>query len=629
MPHAMTTTSIPALLSTPVTALSDAELEQLTQELNVSYRKGNPLVSDFVYDHIYLKTLKEKAPHCDFVNKVEPEQLNAKGMIKHDIPMLSTQKANNLIELQAFIAKVKAMAIKLDIDFSLVNFKITPKLDGCSGRYKADKKQLLTRGDGAFGYDISNLLALGLNIENMQEDAVGEIIIAKAYFDEHLADEYANSRNCVAGIVNATTVKNGALKALNAGAVELVTFNTLPSVEFDGETLCDHIEEIGIQIRDNYKYLTDGLVIDVTHALLREKLGATSSFHNYQIAFKLADEEKNALITDINWTVGKGGRITPVISISPIKLSGVTISKLTGHNYENLNNLTGFGVGATISIARANAVIPTLKSLVTPTNNPLNAPTTCPCCQTPTITKGANLFCFNTDCVSRKAKLIEHHCKTVGADFFGAKTIEKLTLGGFTSIKSIYQMGITDFMDCDISEKMAHKLIAELTRVTSHSIDDFRLIASLGISKLGRGAASKILAVHPIDKFLALTAGDLEEIEGFAEKTAHSITVDLKYCAETLNFLLNAFNEIQHSSAPSLTGGALSDEIICFTGKMTSNTRDEMAMIAKEAGAKVTNSLTKACTLLVMGDKVGASKMAKADKNNVKMISEADFFNLL
>jgi len=625
------------LIGTPVKLLTIEQLESVVTHLNEYYRKGEPLVSDVVYDRLYIPELTKRMPTSSFLAMPEPTSptLSAKGMMKHSKPMLSTLKANSIDEVIAYVERCIKAAKAINLDPDAIQYRITEKLDGVAGRLrtKGNGQGLFTRGSGKEGNIISKLIDKGLTvtgiIDEHADDSFGEIIIKKDYFEKNLSNDYSNPRNFVSGVVNADTHKNKALEALSNGAIELVIYNSLKGVSCNGETLINDIVEIGIEMRDSNAYLTDGVVIEVINSELRTAMGSCNTHHNYQLAYKLPDLQVPVVVKDIVFQVSKSGKLNPVIKIDPVNLCNVSITSITGHHLSHLLDMN-VSIGATILISRANSVIPNLCGLVTP-SQPLEFPATCPSCGGKTAHEGLYLVCKNTEsCPAQFVHKIIHHMRLVGADLFGEKTVEKITNAGHMTFVDIYSMNHQDYVNAGVSDKQASNLLAEIERVKSHPLEDFKLLASFGISKLGRGTSEKLLTSYHINQVHDLSPEQINEIDGFGELTSESISHNLNLRTEDLHFLLDFYSSnLTHSSETSSVDGNLSSHCIVFSGKMRLGSRSDMKNDAESKGAKVQSSISiKTTTMLVCGENVGRTKLDKAKNAGIKIISEDEYYAL-
>ena len=197
------------------------DLTKLVERLeacNIAYRSGNPLVSDHAYDAL-VERLRQLAPDHPFLTRVEPETFDGKHEIRHPVPMLSTEKAYTIDDIERFVSRVKKAAEKIGITNIL--FRITPKLDGLAGR--DDGKVFVSRGNGETGYEISSAFAKGVVPVGGRGHGLGEIVVRQSYFQENLSHAFEHPRNMVVGIVSSDTVNETAQKALQAEVCLLYT----------------------------------------------------------------------------------------------------------------------------------------------------------------------------------------------------------------------------------------------------------------------------------------------------------------------------------------------------------------------------------------------------------------------
>lgn len=612
------------LLQLPVNELTYDQLDSLVRHLNDSYRVGIPLVSDELFDQVYLKALREHNPNHDYFTSPQPENLSSKGRVPHgDRRMLSTQKAYELKEIEAWVKRCRNAAFDVGVDPDSLLYRLTPKLDGLAGRYEPDPLRLVSRGDGDFGYDLSHLFDLGLKVIGRDDEhAVGEIILDEIYYQDNLSEVSPHPRNFVAGIASADDLNDFARKALVDGAVHLVLYRDIDTQHVDANTLLSGIDQLVQQIKDNSHYRLDGVVIEIVDERVKSAMGSTNHHHNWQIAKKSQGETAVAVVEDVLWQVSRTGRVNPVIKIESTLLEGCNIQKLTAHHAKNLIN-QGIGKGAKIEIVRSGSVIPT--HVKTHERVEANVPDYCPCCSHELIWDGDFLVCEGPQCREQAATRLEHHFKTIQADLFGPKTIQKLIEAGYDTIQDIYPLSEDQLMAAGFGPGQSKNIVNEISRVRTEPLRDFLLLGSLGIKALGRGASKKLLAVHPLENVLDISSNDLLAIEGFGDKTSVSIVRDLEESAETLTFLLTlGFNIDPTKKGDTPKEGPLVGLNIVFTGKMSGN-RSEMQEEAQMLGAICQSSVNGKTQLLVCGENVGQSKLTKAEKHGVRIISEADY----
>lgn len=617
------------LLGQSIQSLTTQQLTDVCKHLDTEYRKGSPVVTDELFDRYFIE-LETRNPYSSFVNQPQNDssELTAKGRVKHTSLMLSTQKAYSIEEIESFINRCESAAYRLGKNPKELMFKITSKLDGVACK-AINGNQLVTRGCGQFGSDVSELLNQGLVVKGSIDMAfaVGEIVMDQQYFDQYLASEFAHPRNVVAGLVNAQTLSQPAINALRAGAVHLCIFNDMKNIVVSSDDLIFNFEALIKSVKNNDGYPFDGTVIEIIDEDVKEFLGSNSHHHLWQIAFKQAGETAIVEVVDVSWQTGRTGRVSPILHIQPTLLSGATISKITAHHAKNIL-VNGLGKGAIIEIIRSGEIIP--KALKTLRKVSALVPKGCPSCAYPLHWKNDFLVCEGDDCSANINAIIQHHFKIIGCDLFGQKSVQKLIDSGYKKIEQIYDMSTDDFVNCGFGSGQARNLVAEMERVIREPLRDNLLLASLGISKLGRSASKKILMNHRIDELNDISANDIIQIDGFAEVTSTNIAAKLAEKQPTLQYLLSKGFNLQHTQDQAVKvavgSGTLAGKTIVFTGKMAGN-RDEMKADAESKGAVVSGSVSAKTSILCCGEKVGAKKIEAAKAKGVEIITEADYWS--
>ncbi|MEQ6344808.1 BRCT domain-containing protein [Vibrio cyclitrophicus] len=625
--------------------MSINELAQKLEQLNAEYRSGNPSISDDDYD-LLVEELKRKDPKHPFLNTVEPEEVVGEKYT-HPTPMLSTDKSYSSDEVEKWLDRIRKAALAVGI----TNPKIrsTIKLDGVACRY-ITTPLLATRGDGSIGRVITSLLDNGLVIKgDSGSNGVGEIVMKQSYFDKHLS-HMSHPRSVVSGIVTAKNLNEESEKILADGAVELVLYKDMPNVEVGIEDFSSNYNEIENKLRSESEYPFDGVVFESADQKIREYLGSNSQHNLWQLAKKQRSEGVLSTVTDITYPIGRTSVLTPLIHIEPVMIDGSLVSKMTGHYVGKLIE-NKVGVGATVSVIKAGEVIPAIQSVILGSDD-LNLPTCCPHCEgeiekrdvqvnelvngkTKRVTKKeANWFCVNDDCVGKNQSKIIHHFELVKAQLFGKKTVSKLVNQGFNSVQSIYQMNKSDFVSCGLGEGQASNLLKELKRVSAEPIDDYQLIASLGISSLGRSAGKKLFKHYSIDEIQNVTSKEIEAIRGFGTTISKSITKALA-TNPLLPFLLVQFGSVIVHTKDKLAAKTnttaqtpLNGKNVVFTGTC-SMPRSQMAEMAQEQGCEVQKSVVKGTDYLITGEKVGAKKIESALKKGAKILTEAEFIEMI
>lgn len=605
--------------------LNTAQEQQLAESLmfdNAQYRAGTPRISDDEYDAKHDK-LAEINPNHPLVNNVEPELLSGQTF-SHTTPMLSTDKAYFADDVGKWLNKIEQAGIRVGQPDPMI--RATAKLDGVACKLIPEPLTLATRGDGNQGNVITHLLDLGMDVfGDTSSEAVGELVMPKWYFDQHLAQRYSHPRNFVAGIVNADSHNDDAVTALKNGGVHLVMFKNMPAVEMPLSEFRDAWEDVETHLR-NSEYPIDGVVFETTNPSIKKAMGSNTHHHHWQLAKKQKAEAKETTVTNVTYQVGRTGLITPVVHIEPVDLDGAVTSKVTAHHVGNMERKQ-IGVGARVTVLRAGEVIPFLSSVITPASE-LNTPRCCPECGANVAMKEDFLFCQNDDCTGRSDAKIIHHFSLLNALLFGKVTAKKIVNAGFNSIEHVYQMTKTDFVSAGLGDGQAQNLLNEIARIKTDPLPDYLLVASLGISKLGRGSAKKLLTHYRIDELATLTLDQIQAIDGFGQTSAQIIHQTL-HQNPLLAFLLEQGFNIQHTQeqlkkTKDTPESSLSGKSVVFTGKC-SLSRDEMADYAQSLGCIVQERVAKDTDFLVCGEKVGATKIESAKKKGAQVISEAEF----
>jgi DNA ligase (NAD+) len=605
------------------------KLDQLVETLeryNDAYRKGEPLVSDAEYD-LLVEKLKALDPSHPYLDAVEPEGFDGKTEVRHPAPMLSTEKAYNPEDLERFVIRVEKAAREIGI--SEVRFAAMAKLDGLAGR--DDGTVFASRGNGLVGYEISSAFDKGVVPMGGRGKGLGEIVMSQSYFEDNLADRFEHPRNMVVGIVSSDTLNEFARKALEDQAVRFVPYSELPRWEGTGRELIDSLDILREKLLGDLDYPVDGLVAEVLGDDLRQYMGATNHHYRWQIAIKTLGETAVTKVEGLVWQVGRTGNVTPVMEVSPVKLSGATIRRVTAH-HAGMVNEKGLGKGAEIEIIRSGEVIPKLVSVITPSEN-IEIPEICPVCSTGLSWQNDFLKCANPHCPAQIEQKIVHWFKSLGnADWYGIKTVKKLVDNGYDSLEKIYAMIEEDFQNLGFGPVQSKNLVEALSISRNKPVEDWRFLSAFGIAALGKGDSRKLLSHVPIESMTALTAEDIKAIHGFGEITSEAITRGLSQIKDTMNHMLDlgfSLERTRISKDEPATDSPLSGKGVVFTGKMIRGTREDMQALARSLGALVQTSVSGKTDFLVGGENVGAKKMEKAENTGTRILSEDAFYQMV
>jgi DNA ligase (NAD+) len=598
------------------------------ERYNAAYRAGQPLVDDDQYDRL-VEALRDLDPNHPYLERVEPERFSGKRQVRHPAPMLSTDKAYTSEALERFVERVEKAAT--EIDLGQVRFRLTPKLDGLAGR--DDGQVFASRGNGLMGFDITSAFEKGIIPKGGRGKGVGEIVAVKSYFEAELAEAFEHPRNMVVGIVSSDldSLNENAQKALQAGMVHFVPYSELPSWEGGGTELVAKAGNLIADLTAKTDYPLDGAVAEAVDPQLKAHMGATTHHYRWQIAIKNKGETGATTVETIQWQVGRTGKVTPVMRVAPISLSGATIRRVTAHNAGTVKKLN-LGPGARIEVIRSGEVIPKLEAVLTPAER-CELPDDCPECGAALKWRNDFLICDNPGCSAQIQERLRHWFRILGtADWFGIKTIEKLVAAGIDTLEKLYTLTSEDFVTMGFGPVLSENLAQALTISRTEPVEDWRFLAAFGISDLGVGDSRKLLAHHGLEEITTLSADQIKAIKGFGDITSESIVNDLGRIAEIIQHMLALGFNLRPtplvSETPSIES-PIAHKGIVFTGKLTSGSRSDLQARARALGARVQTAVSKTTDYLVCGEKVGAKKIAKADALGVNVLSEAEYMALI
>lgn len=603
-----------------------AELVAQLEKYNQNYRNGHPLISDEAYDRL-VEALRSLDPQHAYLKRVEPERFADRVEVRHPMPMLSTEKAYTDEQLQRFVTRVQKAAVTLGEDD--LKFKITPKLDGLAGR--DDGTRFASRGNGIVGYEISSAFDKGVVPIGGRGQGLGEIVAVQSYFDTHLKDKFEHPRNMVVGIVSSDTLNEDAQTALKDGKVHFVPYNQLHTWQGDSDALLSSIHVVSDQLMAETDYPMDGVVVEVISDALKQLMGATSHHYRWQIAVKRKGETAETTVEGIQWQVGRTGNVTPVLEVSPIRLSGATIRRVTAHHAGMISKMS-IGPGARIDVIRSGEVIPKLERVFV-ASDAVNLPERCPSCDHGLSWKGDFLRCTFAMCPAQTEQRISHWFRILGsADWFGIKTVQKLVANGHDSLEKIYALEENDFVDQGFGPVQSKNLAQALATSRSKSVEDWRFLAAFGIPDLGVGDSRRLLQYLKLEQLLSISSETIAEIKGFGDITSKSIALGVSDLKETILHMLAMDFNLDRTPLIVETISIetpISGKKVVFTGKMLKAGRKQMQTQARELGAIVQTSVNGATDLLVCGQNVGAAKRDKAMKLSVEIISEEDYLRLI
>jgi DNA ligase (NAD+) len=524
-----------------------------------------------------------------------------------------------------------------------------------------------TRGDGNIGEDITQNLktveAIPLKIEDKREIIVrGEVFITKKEFKrinklqkEKGLPVYANPRNIAAGSVRQLNPQITAGRKLDSFAYELLTdlgqkthedkHKILKDLGFKtnkNNKYCKSLKEVlefrehWIKERDKLDYEIDGVVVLVNDNEIFEKLGVVGKAPRAGIAFKFPQAEATTKVLDIKIQVGRTGAITPVAVLEPVQVTGITITRATLHNEDEIKRL-GLKIGDTVIVGRAGDVIPdiikVLPELRTGHEKNFKMPVKCPSCGTELIKSGteALLRCPNPKCFARQRRNFYHFVSrsAFNIDGLGPKIIDRLLDEGLVQTPA----DLFDLKEGDITplerfaEKSAENLVKSIQEKTEITLSKF--IYALGIRNVGEETAIDLAKYFDnIKKISQAKPEDFEKILDIGPVVAESIYKWFKD-KDNLRFLEKLKSKVKITKPkPKPQSSKLKDKTFVLTGSLDSMSRDQARAKIRELGGDTSESVSSKTDYVVVGSEPG-SKADKAKKLGVKILGEKEFLDLI
>ena len=654
---------------------------EIRQHNNRYYVEYQPIISDFEYDILLndLKSLEQKYP--EFASEDSPTVKVGSDLhtierefkqVEHKHPMLSLSNTYDKDELYAFDQRIKQLLL------GQVEYVCELKIDGSaiSLIYTDNRlERAVTRGDGTTGDDITrNIIKINnipRHIESNNLDASfeirGEIFMPWDSFDDlnkrREEDEdplFANPRNAAAGslkLLDSAEVANRGLKAI---LYHIITENKSFSTHYEllrwakscgfpvseHTKLCKDIQEV-IDFLDYWDierkkldYPTDGVVIKVNNLSDQVKLGYTAKSPKWATAYKFKPEQAVTELLSIDYQVGRTGAITPVANLSPVLLSGTTVKRASLHNFEQIR-LLDIRIGDYLFIEKGGEIIPKVTGVDilkrAATNLPPQFPRYCPDCKTELVKKEdeAKYYCPNYDgCPTQiKARFIHFAGRKSMNILAGEATIDQLYEKGYIyCLSDIYKLTPEQLISLDgWKEKSVERFLDSVKK--SLETPFYKVLFALGIRFVGETTAKSIAKIFKdIDCLSKASKEELLAIEDIGETIADSVCdyfCDDKNLADIEELRKAGVKfKIEERESQTVLSAKLAGMTIVVSGNF-SIARDDLKRIIEENSGKVGSSVSSNTSLIVAGENMGPSKLNKANKLGVKIISESEFMELI
>jgi DNA ligase (NAD+) len=653
-----------------------AELRGLLHEHAYRYYVLDaPIIADGEYDALFQELLAIEAAHPELVTADSPSMrvggapLPEFRQVAHRLPMLSLDNVFSEGELLDF-ANRAGKSLRQEADISYV---AEPKLDGLAVELIYQDGVLIeaaTRGDGMVGEDISAQvktigdipLRLRRSVSGRLE-ARGEVFLDKAGFarlnrqQEAAGKElFANPRNAAAGSLRqldpavtagrplrffAYALAEPERFALN-GQSEALRFltecglpvNPLSRPCADTRAVVAAFDDLAAR-REDLPYEIDGMVVKIDALALQKRLGEKSRSPRWAVAWKFPASQATTRLNAVEFQVGRTGAVTPVAILEPVLIGGVTVSRATLHNEDEIRR-KDLRLGDTVLVQRAGDVIPEIVKVIVekrpPDAEPLLMPEACPSCGGALAKEegGAVLRCGNPLCPAQRLRELTHFASKAGLDIdgLGEKSLEQLVAFGLVQgIADLYRLHSEQLASLDgWGEKSAAALIQAIDAAKNPPLA--RFIAALGIRHVGEVTATAL--ENHFETLDALAAADQEEllaIDGVGVEAANSISEFFHGDAgRALLDDVRAAGVVVRPAAKS--DGPLVGMTVVFTGSLTHMTRDEAKRLAREGGGQVVGAVGQKVTHVVAGDKAGG-KLKRARELGITILSEEEFLRLI
>ncbi|MFW5756546.1 MAG: NAD-dependent DNA ligase LigA [Tangfeifania sp.] len=655
------------------------EIEELREAIEhhnyLYYIKNDPEISDSKYDELFrrLEKLEEEFP--DLKSDVSPTQKVGAPPVdklrkkKHSSLMLSLKSSEKEKDIKDFIENIQKKT-----DDKEAVFVLEPKFDGLSVEvvFKNGKfSYAATRGDGETGEDISEnvktigSLPLRLSGKNFPEKLAvrGEIFMSREGFIdvnkkriEKGKEPFANARNAAAGLVRQLDSKKVAGQPLGIYFYEII--DSSENGFKSHWKMLKEFPEWGLKIssdikkcsgfddakkfyenlkkqRDGFDYEIDGMVIKLDDLELREVFGTRQRNPRWAFAWKFSPKKEVTLLREIIIQVGRTGILTPVALLDPVEIGGVTVSRATLHN-ENEVNEKDVRPGDKVRIIRAGDVIPEVAELAEKKKKrekPFKMPDKCPVCSTKVVQEGAYTICpAGLSCRAQLIGRIEHFASqsAMNIDELGRKTIEQLVQEEMVKeLPDLYKLKAEKLKELDgYAEKLAQKLFDSIQN--SKKTELHRFLYALGIRHVGEHV-TRLLAGEfgTLEKIKNAGYDKLVSIDEIGPEIAESIShfFSTKENLKMLEKLLKSGIDIQEQSG-SQKQLLLKGKTIVITGELESYTREEAKQKIESLGGRATSAISSNTDYLVVGEGPG-SKLDDAKKEGTKIIEEEQFKELL
>ena len=655
---------------------AEALREELRRHSHRYHVEDSPEISDGEFDRLYAELLALEAAHPHLVTSDSPSQRvgseprSELPTAEHTAPMLSLDSTQDSDELRRFDERVhKGLE-------SEPEYLLEPKLDGASIELVYENGlfvRAVTRGNGQTGEvvteNVRTISSLPLRLLERDREVPellairGEVIMYLSAFEalnermvEQGSEPYVNPRNSASGSLRQLDSRVTASRPLDVLAYDILLvrgvqlnsdeegvqalrdwgFKTPDRVEL--VTTVEEILEYHRSFeadRDDLDYEIDGVVVKLNDLDAREDLGATSHHPRWALALKFEPRKEVTRIERIAVSVGRTGKLTPVALLRPVEVGGVTVSRASLHNREEVTR-KDVREGDMVRIQRAGDVIPQVVERVDEDGRERRAafemPDHCPACETPVLESGPFTYCPNRfGCPAQLKRGIMHFGSRTGLDIegLGEETANLLVDRGLVrELANLFDLTAEDLEQLDgFAEKSATNL-AEAIQIKK-SVELRRFLYGLGIPEVGATIARDLAAnFRSFEGVQAATVEELEAVEGVGPIMSEQIRSFLDDERNRMRIQAVLDRGMVLTPPQDIAGGALAGQKFVFTGGLEGFSRSEAKRLIEGAGGRVVGSVSKETSYVVVGVDPG-SKLEKAQQLDVPVLTETDFVALL
>ncbi|MFC6873965.1 NAD-dependent DNA ligase LigA [Halobellus marinus] len=660
----------------PIEDLSREEAESQAETLRAAIREhdhryyvqADPLISDRAYDDLFAR-LEALEDAFDLERETSPtrrvggEPLSELDTVEHVAPMLSIDQSTEAADLREFDRRVREAVG--DVDYAC-----EPKFDGLSIEVVYEDGEYVraaTRGDGEYGDDVTaqvrTIRSIPLTLRGDYPDTLavrGEVFFPRDAFQEHNRERvergeepFANPRNAAAGTLRQLDPAVVADRPLDCFVYDVLDGSDVPPTQ---RATLDRLREWGLPVndrvevvedvdaavayrdellaeRDSLNYEIDGTVIKVDDRDAREELGATSRAVRWAFAYKFPPRTEVTRVTDIVVQVGRTGRLTPVALLDPVDVGGVTVSRASLHNPEEIERL-GVDVGDEVRVRRAGDVIPEVAEVIEKrAEGTFDFPETCPVCGSSVERDGPLAFCTGgLTCDAQLVRAIVHYGSrgALDIDGLGEERVEQLVDAGIIStLPDLYRLSIEELADLEgWGETSARNLVDAVEATQSPPLSEF--LVGLGIPEVGESTARNLArAFGDLDAVMDATEDELQAVDDVGPTVATLIREFFQN--DDNRAVIEELRAVGVEPEPVETpdeGAALDGLTFVFTGSL-SVTRATAQDLVERHGATATGSVSGNTDYLVVGEDPGRTKREDAEDNDVPTLDEAAFADLL